>query len=325
MAPRAESGGLRLVERQRRSRTTTRPGEVGTTSMHATVSAVSTTEGVRVAYRAARPTGFGLIGEGLREVWSRRRLTRYLVQADLKKKGADTILGNLWWVLDPLLQMLVYVVLLTIITKSTKPDYPLFVFGAILPWKWFTSSIGDGITAVTAQEKIIKQVNFPKLVLPFAAVTGGIVNFAFGLIPLVALLVLFYPHRISANLLFLPAVAAVQFVFTIALATALSATNVFYRDVGNLMRHLLRLWFYLSPALYSADQVTNLTEKSRTLNLIFSLNPWSPMFESYHNMSYDGLPPLWEQLGIVLVASLVMCAGAIWVFKRVEPTFAKVL
>jgi ABC-type polysaccharide/polyol phosphate export permease len=168
-------------------------------------------------------------------------------------------------------------------------------------------------------------MQFPKLVLPVAAVVSGIVNFAFGLIPLIALLLIFYPDRLSAQLVFLPIVALVQFVFTIALSTLLSAINVFYRDVGNLVRHLLRLWFYLSPALYSADQITNITGRSKALNLLFTLNPFSPLFESYHNMTYDNLPPTWGPLALVLIASLVMCSVAVYFFKRVEPMFAKVL
>ena len=78
----------------------------------------------------------------------RRRLIAYLVQADMKKKGADTLLGNIWWVLDPLLQMVVYVVFISVVLGRGGPDYPLFIFAAILPWKWFQSSIQDGITSV---------------------------------------------------------------------------------------------------------------------------------------------------------------------------------
>ena len=63
----------------------------------------------RVVYRGTRPGPIELVAEGFRDIWSRRRLARYLVQADLKKKGSDTLLGNIWWVLDPLLQMVVYV------------------------------------------------------------------------------------------------------------------------------------------------------------------------------------------------------------------------
>src|SRR6478672_10522696 len=131
------------------------------------------------AYRhsSIRPGPIGLVQEAIREVSSRRRLIQYLVQADLKKKGADSLLGNLWWVLDPLLQMLVYVVLVEVLFKRNQPDYPLFIFAAILPWKWFTSSVGDGITAVSSQDRLIKQVHFPKIVLPTAAAVAGIANF----------------------------------------------------------------------------------------------------------------------------------------------------
>ena len=81
-----------------------------------------------------------LIREGIADIRSRRRLVRYLVQADIRKRGADTLLGNVWWVLDPLLQMVVYVVFVTIVvTNRPLPDYPLFIFAAILPWKWFTA------------------------------------------------------------------------------------------------------------------------------------------------------------------------------------------
>jgi ABC-type polysaccharide/polyol phosphate export permease len=101
---------------------------------------------------AIRPGPVGLVAEGIREAFARRRLIRYLVLADLKKKGADTLLGNVWWVLDPLLQMLVYVVLVTVIFAKTRPDYPLFIFAANLPWKWFTSSVADAmmVTGVSA-------------------------------------------------------------------------------------------------------------------------------------------------------------------------------
>src|SRR5690606_22072721 len=74
---------------------------------------------VPAAYRnaAATPGPIALLLEAAAEVLSRRRLVRYLVQAEIKKRGANTLLGNIWWVLDPLLLMAVYVVLVTIITR----------------------------------------------------------------------------------------------------------------------------------------------------------------------------------------------------------------
>ena len=158
----------------------------------------------------------------------------------MKKKGADTLLGNIWWVVDPLLTMLVYVILVSVILRSTTEAYPLFIFCAILPWKWFSASVNGAVTSVTTRERIIKQVNFPKLVLPIADAVGGIVNFAFGLIQLTALLVFFYPNHISAWILLIPVVAAVQFVFTLGVAILASAITVFFRDLGNVAGHALR-------------------------------------------------------------------------------------
>ncbi len=294
---------------------------------------VSTNDPVTFRSSAARPGAARLVVEGFRDALSRRRLIRYLIQADLKKKGSDTVLGNVWWVLDPLLQMLVYVILVSVILKRGGPDYALFVFSAILPWKWFSSSVSDAIASVTSQERLIKQLQFPKIVLPVSGTLAGGVNFAFGLIPLAAILVLLFPHRISPYLVFIPVIAFVQLVFTIGLGLFLATANVFVRDVANIARHVLRLWFYLSPGLYSLSAVTdsNLGKEFPALVTLLRLNPFAVLFEAYRAVIYgtpDGGPatmPNWTALGILLLVSLVLVVAGTAVFKRLEPTFAKVV
>lgn len=280
-----------------------------------------------ITYGGGRPNALRLVASGLADIWSRRRLARYLVQADLSKTGADTLLGNVWWVLDPLLQMGVYVVFVTLLIGGSGAiqDYPLFVFAAILPWKWFSAAINDAILSIVSRERIIKQVHFPKIILPVAASVSGIVNFAFGLIPLVMLILLFYRDRLSWTLILIPVVAAVQFVFTLGLSIVASAVNVFYRDVGNLARHILRLWFYLSPALYSVEKVNSVSANHPVVGVLFGLNPFTVLFESYRAVAYDGVPPSWQGLGVLLVASIILLAVCTYVFKRMEPSFAKVL
>jgi ABC-type polysaccharide/polyol phosphate export permease len=284
---------------------------------------MATTADARSFRAARRPGPLELIASGFREIWTHRRLTRYLVRADLKKHGSDTLLGNVWWILDPLLQMAVYVVLVSVIFQIGKPDYPLFVFAAILPWKWFSSAVNDGIVSVTSRERIIKQVKFPKIVLPVAAAVGGIVNFTFGLIPLFGLMLLFYADRFSAFVLLIPIIAAVQFVFSLATAIIVSAVNVFFRDIANVARHGLRLWFYLSPGLYAFSDVAG--RMDGLVGRILSLNPWTPLFESYRAVVYHETFPDWFGLGALLLVSLVVLCGAMLFFKRLEPSFAKVL
>jgi ABC-type polysaccharide/polyol phosphate export permease len=274
---------------------------------------------------AIRPGPTRLVRDGWTDVLSRRRLIGYLVRAALKKKGADTLLGNVWWVVDPLLQMLVYVVLVSVIFQRTQPDYPLFILVAILPWKWFSSAIGDGTTSVVSSERLIKQINFPKLVLPVASVFSGIANFAFGLIPLLAIMVLFYPSRITPWLLTVPIIAAVQLLFTLPLAIALAAVNVFYRDVGNLSRHVLRLWFYLSPSIYGMDLILRIANEYPIIGTLMQLNPFAILFTAYRDAIYYGTAPDWGALAVLAVVSILLLALATWLFKRVEPQFAKVL
>jgi ABC-type polysaccharide/polyol phosphate export permease len=287
---------------------------------------MTTTLDVPVAsYGGERPNALRLVVAGLTDIWSRRRLARYLVQAELTKHGSDTLLGNVWWILDPLLQMGVYVVFVSLIVGRTTPDYPLFVFAAILPWKWFSSAVNDAILSVVARERIIKQVHFPKIILPVSATVSGIVNFVFGLIPLMLLILFFYRDRLAWTLLLIPFVAVVQFAFTMAVAILVSAINVFYRDVGNLARHVLRLWFYLSPALYSVEQVNKLAVDHPEIRIVFGLNPFTVLFESYRAVIYNGVPPPWLGLGILLAVSVLLAGASTYVFKRMEPAFAKVL
>ena len=292
----------------------------------------SAAQPVTVQNSATRPGIPGLVVEGIREALSRRQLIRYLVQADLRKKGADTVLGNVWWVLDPLLQMAVYVILVSVIFARPQPDYPLFIFAAILPWKWFTSSVGDSITSVVSQGSLIRQLQFPKIVLPVAGIFAGVVNFAFGMIPLMGLLLLLYRDRLSLTLLLIPVIAVVQLVFTLALGLVLAALNVFVRDVGNIARHALRLWFYLSPGLYSIAllEESDLLQQYPVILTLLRINPFAILFEAYRAVIYgtpEGGPllPDWAALGALLVVSLGLVLVAIATFKRLEPSFAKVL
>ncbi|MCA1569163.1 MAG: ABC transporter permease [Chloroflexi bacterium] len=279
---------------------------------------------------AARPGPLGLLIEAIGDITSRRRLVRYLVQAEVKKRGADTLLGNVWWILDPLLLMGVYVVLVTIITSRALPDYPLFIFAAILPWKWFTAAVTDATGSIVNQHRLIKQIAFPKIVLPVAATTAGIVGFGFGLIPLAGIMA-FYGDRLSPLVLLIPIIAAVQYVFTVAVAILVAAGNVFFRDLGNVVRHLLRLWWYLSPGLYALSHLDEISLfENPVLRFIAHANPFAVLFEAYRSVIYgtpDGppIPPDWTSLLILLVASTAFLALASVAFKRLEPTFAKVL
>jgi lipopolysaccharide transport system permease protein/teichoic acid transport system permease protein len=281
--------------------------------------------------RRQRPGAIGLIRLGLSELLGRRRLTRYLVGADIKRTHSDTVLGQLWWVIDPLLQMAIYYVLVTIIFQRSIPGYALFIFAAILPWKWFSTTLNDATLSVTGRQSLIRQIQFPKIVLPSAAVIAGTWSFLFGLVAL-GIVYLFFLSYLTPWVLLIPVIAAVQFLFTLALGVLLSSLNAFFRDIQNVLRHVLRLWFYLSPGLYS---LSILAEDNATLYNLMRLNPFAVLFDSYRAVIWGTQvdsttflppgPPDWLGLIVLSGVSGLLLLFAILVFKRAEPAFARIL
>jgi homopolymeric O-antigen transport system permease protein len=260
-----------------------------------------------------------LVARGMLDLRTRGRLLQYLVGTDLKRTHADTVMGQVWWLIDPFFSMAIYAILVTVVFAKQIPDAPLFLFAAILPWQWFQTSLVDATTSVTARGNLIRQIQFPKIVLPAASSIAGTITFGFGLLSL-AVLYLVYPGRLSPWLLMIPVIAAVQYVFTLALGILFAGVNTFYRDVQNLLRHVTRIWFYASPAIYSVTAL-----KGSVFGLVLALNPFTYLLTSYRNVAYYGMAPDWVGLLAVLLVSLVLLAFSIWVFKRIETGFAKIL
>ena len=312
------------------------------------------------AFRSSndRPGPIALIRNGIIDVWSRRRLIGYMVRADVRKRGVDTVLGNVWWVLDPLITMLIYVLVMTVIFERSTPDFPLFLLSAMVPFKWFTATVGSSTHAVTGKEGLIKQIMFPKIILPVTGAISQVVSFLFGLLVLGAVLVLAYRDHVSVQLVWVPLIAAVQFVFVLGITFIVSAVTVFYRDVGIVIGHFMRLLFWVSPILWSFTAVSGrgqslaegLASADRTLGLpggslfnVLSYNPVSILLESYRKAIYGNLgvtetadggqaltwtaatPPDLGLLAAILASGLVILVIGTVIFKRLEPAFAKIL
>src|SRR5207249_204918 len=146
---------------------------------------------------------------------------------------------------------------------------------------------------------------------------------------------LLYRDRITVYLVFIPLIAVVQFVFTLAFSFVVAAGNVFFRDLNNVVGHVLRLWWFLSPGLYSIESLdkAGLLKDHPTLLTLFNLNPFAILFTAYRTVIYGtagtvpGPPttPDFQALAVLLAASFVFLLFTTWIFKRLEPNFAKVI
>ena len=283
-----------------------------------------TTHSTELTVGRPRRGSIGTIIESLSSLVERRRLVWYLTVSEVRNKGTNSLLGNVWWFLDPALQLFVYFLLVSVIFKQDQPAILLFLGAAILPWKWFTAALASATTSVRGREQVMRQIAFPHIVLPTASVLASVVNFLFALIPLAALYVI-YPDRLTPWALAVLPVAFVQLLWTIPAVITLSAVAIFFRDISNFIPHGLRIWFYLSPALFPIETLRAIGARHPWFNFFVDINPFTWIFSGYRDALYYGRSPEWGALIILALASLPVILLTMYFFRRVSPLFVKVL
>jgi lipopolysaccharide transport system permease protein len=283
-----------------------------------------TTHSTELTVGRPRRGTIGTIFESLASLVERRRLVWYLTMSEIRNKGANSVLGNVWWFLDPALQLFVYFLLVSVIFQQAQPAILLFLGSAILPWKWFSAALASATTSVRGREQVMRQIAFPHIVLPASSVFASVANFAFALVPLGALYLL-YPDRLTPWALAVLPVAAVQFLWTVPVVIMLSAVAVFFRDISNFIPHGLRIWFYLSPALFPLEKLQALGDQYPWFGFFVTINPFTWLFSGYRDALYYGRSPEWEVLSILALASIPATLLSIYLFRRVSPLFVKVL
>ncbi len=241
----------------------------------------------------------------------------------MRRENARLVLGWLWWVADPLLQMAVYTFLVTVLFQRSLPDYAAFILPALIAWKGLSVAVSTGCTAITGNQRIVAQLAFPRIVLPIARLGAQLWRLAVALVVLVLLAMLLWRERVSPALLWLPALALVEVIFLAPFVIVLSALTVFVRDLANLMRHVMRLAMYLSPVLYGLDQLTERVPEK--LAVAYQLNPVALLIEGYRSVVYYGTPPSAAALLLPIGTSLLLLPLALAWFGRVERSFGKAL
>lgn len=257
-------------------------------------------------------------------VLARRDLLRELILGDLRAASAQSRIGWIWWLVDPLLMMVIYagiVVGLLGRGKTEYAPYPIFILGALLVWKHFSSCANKATRVLANKESLIKSVPFPTVVLPISQVIAGFVFFTCGFVLLLAASIL-WPSRQHVQsgsylpLVQVPLLMIVQLVIIAGLCLPLACVSVIIRDLSGLMTHLLRIGFYLSPGLYGVELVQiKLTEKlgetgGAIAMFIYMLNPFATLITGYRSSLFYGEfmdARLWTMLAIE--AAVIFLAG----------------
>jgi lipopolysaccharide transport system permease protein len=241
-----------------------------------------------------------------------------LVQRDMRLRYKRSILGMLWSLLNPLLQLLVFQFIFAVVLPLNIPRFPLFLFIGLLAWNWFQSALIEATGAIVDNRDLIRRPGFPGLILPLVPVATNFVHFLIALPVLLAFILLSgVPLRPLA--LFLPVALAVQFLVTLSLAYIVAALHVQFRDTRYLLGIALLLGFYLSPVFYDPQSIPT------AYQALYHLNPMVTLIETYRGLLMDGSFPSPLTLGLIAAGGAIALLGGVQLFRRMSIYFAEEL
>jgi lipopolysaccharide transport system permease protein len=258
--------------------------------------------------------------EAVSELWRYRELFYFLAWRDVKVRYKQTALGVAWAVLQPLMTMLVFTLLFGTLGRmpSDGIPYPLFYFGALLPWTYFAATLSTSGNSLVVNANLLTKVYFPRVILPTSAAVSGLVDFAIGSVLLLAIMGYYRIVPEWTLLLWVPLIALL-FLLALGVSMILAALNVKYRDVKYTLPFLVQLWLFVTPVIYPVSMIP---ERYRPF---VALNPLSGIIDAFRASLVPAKQVDMQLLGISAVVTLAVFTTAVVFFKKTERTFADIV
>lgn len=272
--------------------------------------------------KVIRPATFSplTIVRGVRDLIHYRDLLLTLTIHRINVRYKQSALGIAWAVLQPLLLMVVYTIIFSVVVKMPHEGgpYAVFVYAALLPWTFFSTAVATSATSLVAHNNLITKVYFPREILPLTYVLAALFDFLMASVILVALLGVYHISLAASALLVCP-IMLVAFLFSLAMALLLSAFQVRFRDIGIAMALLLQLWMYATPVVYPYSVVPE------RFAFWYSLNPMAGVVENFRRVILQhGAMDLTVLLPGVVVCLLLLPMAYLY-FKTAEATMSDVI
>jgi len=256
-----------------------------------------------------------------------RQLLLSLTWRDLRVRYKQSMLGIGWAILLPLTMMLIFTFVFTRAIDSSSVlkvnmPYALYAYIGLVPWTFFSVSLGQCVNSLVANRNLLTKVYFPREVFPLSCVASSFVDFCIAMAVLAGLMTYFHvwgdwsftPH---ATLLFLPVVVIVQVALTVGLGMLLATANLFYRDVRQVFGVAIHLWMFISAVVVPVPQDGSLLAR------VIAVNPLVPIISAYRQCVVHGrLPEAGPMMYATMTAALLLVGG--WIcFRRASFRFAE--
>ena len=272
----------------------------------------------------------GLFEVNLKEIWDYRDLYTMFVKRDITEAYKQTILGPLWWLIQPALTVIMYMVVFGGIAgiPTDGIPQPLFYLGGVCMWQYFADCLNRTANTFVSHAGIFGKVYFPRLVMPIANVISNLLRFGiqFGLFVVVYIVYVLVDPNCQAHLtwfvLLSPVLVAMIAGLALGFGTIVSSLTTKYRDLQILFTFLVQLWMYATPIVYPLSQTKGMQFLGFPVHKIMCLNPVTPVLETFkYGFLGAGEFVGWRWLIYSFVFMIVIMAMGIVIFNKVQKSF----
>ncbi len=255
-------------------------------------------------------------------LWESRRILSLLVTRDLKVKYADSVLGYIWSILDPLMMAIVYWWVFSQLMHRQLGEAPYIVFllCGMLPWQWTNASLRASMKALNKDSKLVRSTSLPREIWVLRVVASKYAEFVYAL-PVLAMFALITHAHLNRYILVWPFAMLLQAVLLTGCGLLLAPAAILYGDVERVMRIVTRLLFYFSPILYGLNDVEG--RFGPVVGKLYILNPLAGLFDLYRLAFFPDQWVGWLPVALSTVVSVGIFSAGIVVFRRLEGTVLK--
>ncbi len=256
----------------------------------------------------------------INDVKKYRKYAVYAAKSELKSEVANSHLSWLWWILDPLLFMIVYSFVSLIVFQKKEPYLPVFIFIGYNSWNFFSACLRQSVKLVTVNSSIVSKVYLPKFILIFVKIlsNGFKMLIAFSIV-----VVMMIGYRVPVDwkvILILP-LFAVLLVVTFAFSSVLLHFGVYVEDLANLTAVALKLIFYMTGIFYSVEKRVPYPYNS----LLLKGNPMAMLVDAMRKVLIYQTMPDWQPVLTWFAAGILLSAVGVHNIYKHENSYVKVM
>ena len=270
----------------------------------------------------------GLFEVNLKEIWDYRDLLTLFVKRTITVQYKQTILGPLWWIIQPALTVIMYMVVFGGIAgiPTDGVPQPLFYLGGVCMWQYFSSCLTSTSNTFVSNAGIFGKVYFPRLIMPLSTVTSNLVRFG---IQLLLFVIVYVYYAIIGQaptpnwyLLLAPLLVVMMAFLALGFGIIISSMTTKYRDLQILFSFMVQLWMYATPIVYPLSRVAGKQKFGFDVADIMCLNPVTPVIETFkYGALGAGEFVGWGWLAYSFVVMIILLALGILIFNRVQKSF----